>query len=588
MTPRFRLLLLAIPILGVIGAIAAISAGPLIYSLNAETFNSPFHENPDALKTQVLNSTDDVLPLMQDLMDYSGPLVLNIRLKDYEQARRDLEIFTQNNNKFRSLVVRLDMNESEIAEFSRSTARQKELLQDLANSSARLDALQNLEIQYREQGDRNGLVSVRLEGEELKKKIHGIYDEYKENSEKITTTGETAGLNTESEKESLQEFDAYVREIESPGTEVYTPTRTTQLTLAIRPESGVYGDRIEGSGQLLTQSGLRARSETGKPVTLAIDTVPVTASATDPFGRYTLNFTIGRLTAGTHSLYAESGVTRSFIETLIIVPVNSTTNLSVSQPDARGEVLCTGLVLAGRPVSQAPVEIVWDKTHVTRTMTDADGLFSATVRLPNGTHTIAARFTGDGYPIRPSQSEPQVVEVIIRSIIPQIPILPLVVAIGILSLFAGGSWYYLRRKAGRPAADIPAPESPALPGPDIRDEPVPEEEIPAGPGEPAPMEPLAARYARILNSGGLGAAAREVYLHVAGRVARRLHIPRHTALTPRELSRSCRKEPFCPQFATFVAVYERVRYGGYHAAPARDEFENEMKNTLPHLGGDDH
>ncbi len=103
------------------------------------------------------------------------------------------------------------------------------------------------------------------------------------------------------------------------------------------------------------------------------------------------------------------------------------------------------------------------------------------------------------------------------------------------------------------------------------------------PGEPAgyDMAPgsLFARYVHILQEGGLSAAARVVYLGFCVRIAKDLHIRQYTALTPRELSQSCTKKPYCGPFSSFVLVYERVRYGGYRSAAVQTEFEAEMKNT---------
>ena len=101
-------------------------------------------------------------------------------------------------------------------------------------------------------------------------------------------------------------------------------------------------------------------------------------------------------------------------------------------------------------------------------------------------------------------------------------------------------------------------------------------------------ESLFARYAHILQDGDLSAAARVVYLGLSERIAQDLHIQRHTALTPRELSQACTKKPYCGPFSSFVHVYERVRYGGCRSATVQTEFEAGMKNTATHLEGEDH
>jgi hypothetical protein len=61
--------------------IAGFAAAPLLYSAETARYPSGFHANPEVLKRLSLNGTTDVLPLMQDVLDYTGPVVLNVRLK---------------------------------------------------------------------------------------------------------------------------------------------------------------------------------------------------------------------------------------------------------------------------------------------------------------------------------------------------------------------------------------------------------------------------------------------------------------------------------------------------------------------------
>lgn len=129
------------------------TTSPVIYSLQQDTFPSLFHNNTEALKRQSLNSTDDIMPLMQELAGYSGPIILNVRLSDPEQARRDLELFYKTRGAFSNLIVKLDMTESEMQEYSKSRALQNQILSELVNSSVSLEELKKLEIQYRNADD---------------------------------------------------------------------------------------------------------------------------------------------------------------------------------------------------------------------------------------------------------------------------------------------------------------------------------------------------------------------------------------------------------------------------------------------------
>ena len=105
---------------------------------------------------------------------------------------------------------------------------------------------------------------------------------------------------------------------------------------------------------------------------------------------------------------------------------------------------------------------------------------------------------------------------------------------------------------------------------------------------PASVVTLFQRYTSLLQSYGLSEASHLVYAELAARIARDLKISRYRVLTPREMSRSCRERPYCGAFSRLIATYERIRYGGYHSDPVREEFEAGMQNTDAHLGGEDH
>jgi phosphoribosylanthranilate isomerase len=606
MTAEKRYIVLAVLALAVIGGLGFFVSNPVLYSLEQSVFSSRFHDNIEALTQQTWNSTTDVLPLEQDLIGYSGPVVLNIRIHDIDDARRDLELFSQSNLRLDGLIVTLDMNQSEIQELSQSSAQQRELLQSLLNSSISLNALQDLEIQYRDQNNQGGLVAVQLQGDALRKKIASLYTQYQAETKIITEISEKQGLDVSSQEESLKEFDAYVKDINASQAEpaqrqVTVPIYTSaQLSFMSYPGTGMYGDSIACSGYFFTMFGYLSYGTPGEQVTVYLDNTPVSSVTTDAIGSFDLQVPIDRIPAGTHSLHAESGLTRSDSRSLTVAPVGSVTNLTVSNATPGGDVSCTGSVIANKPVSFAPVELIWDGSHMTGTTTDANGGFSTTLRLPNGPHTVVARFSGEGYPIHPSESMPQVVDVSIQylPILPTLPLLLIVTILlvaGIVTLSAGGAWYYLRRMSGRRGPGSPAAPSPGMTEPAGSPEAALTDSVsflgerPGGPaGAGTVPESLFARYAHILQDGDLSAAARVVYLGLSERIAQDLHIQRHTSLTPRELSQACTKKPYCGPFSSFVHVYERVRYGGCRSATVQTEFEAGMKDTATLLEGEDH
>ena len=210
--------------------------------------------------------------------------------------------------------------------------------------------------------------------------------------------------------------------------------------------------------------GYLSHGTPGKQVTVYLDNTPVSSVTTDALGSFALQVPIDRIPAGTHSLHAQSGLTRSDSRSLTVVPVDSVTNLTVSNATPGGDVSCTGSVIANHPVSLPRFELIWDGSHMMNTTTDANGGFNTTLRLPDGPHTVVARFSGEGYPIHPSESMPQVVDVSIQYL-PAFPLLLIIMILlvaGIVTLSAGGAWYYLRRMSGRRGPGPPATPSPGM------------------------------------------------------------------------------------------------------------------------------
>jgi hypothetical protein len=254
--------------------------------------------------------------------------------------------------------------------------------------------------------------------------------------------------------------------------------------------------------------------------------------------------------------------------------------------------------MANVPVRSASVQITWDDRQTIVIKTDTTGRFQKAIELPPGRHTLIARFTGDEYPIYPSESDPVTLDV---SLIPGVEmdyrlITLVIVAIVILILFLGAGAYYYRRISLQKTHIIDLIGR-FIPGKSREPGPPAGERNPDAPGEDpgidtnalkSESETLTIYYARILRDYGLSAASRIVYQQIAGRVARDLHIRRHQALTAREMAKTCRGKPYCGTFSRFVAAYERVRYGGQNSVKDQKVFETAMELTEEQTGGDDH
>ncbi|MDO9325555.1 MAG: carboxypeptidase-like regulatory domain-containing protein [Methanoregula sp.] len=597
MNQKIRYTVLIVLTIGILLILALTTSSPLLYSLEKDIFPSPFHENIDQLKLQSLNSTTDIDPQLQEFIDISSPISLNIRIHDVEQARRDLERFGKNQGSMKNLIIKLDMNESEIQEIERNTALQKEILESLLNTSVSLDSLQSMEIQYHDQNNEDMLTTVRLRGNELRKKVRGINERYRNATEKVVAASTILGLDVTQNLASQKEVEQIIQEIEKPDTTTHLAVDTIlipgedRISLFIRPAEGKYRESIEYQGISLTLKGNTTLRTDGKPITLYLDDIPFSSLVTDTYGYYNIRLPIERISSGIHTIYARSPTSRSLNRTLTAIPVNSVTNLTVSKPDSEGRVNCSGFVMANFPVRSASVQITWDQTHIIVTKTDANGQYLREIQLPPGHHTLTAGFSGEGYPINSSESEPQNVEIsFIRGVETDYgQLLSAIAVMGVCIFFTGATAVYIRRISRRksPLSGIHSDTEGDAQFPLIDSDSQisePGKNLNADSTESGD-ETLIASYTRILIEQGLSAASRCAYQQLAERIAHDLRIKRHTTLTAREMGQNCRKKPYYGAFARFISAYEHIRYGGQISVKDQSMLETAIYTSDEQIGG---
>jgi hypothetical protein len=598
MNTNVRYTVLALIVTAIVLILVHAFSNPLLYNIENDTVSTLFHDNVEVLQYQSLNSTTDILPQLQDMIDFSGPISLNIQIDDAADAQRDLDSFEKSQFSLKNLIVTLDMNQSEIQELETNTEQQKEILDSLLNTSVTLDSLQTLEIQYRDQNNNDMLTTIRLQGDAIRKRVEGLSDRYRNSTEKIATIATKFGLDPSKNLASEDTVDNITRSIEKPEATARIAVNTTlipgeeRISLFLRPDSGEYRDLIELMGLSLTLKGNTTFRAVNQTITLYLDDYPVSSTKTDAFGYYDVKLPIGRITAGNHTAYSRSPDARSADKTLTVIAVDSATNLTLDKPDIDGNVNCTGTVLANYPVASAPVQITWDQSHVIVTTTNAKGEFMETIHLPPGRHTLIADFSGDGFPINPSESDPATVDItFIRGVQMDYGLIALVISgIIIFLLFIGTAIYYLRRMGPR---TLPSPVTSR--DPDFPDETgrlqtvqVPGQKTPADDSLNSGKETIIAYYTRLLRVLGLSAASRKIYQEFAERIARDHRIKRHKSLTAREMSRNCKGKPYCGAFARFVSAYEQIRYGGHVSVRDQAVFETAIDSTEEQMRSEEH
>lgn len=594
-------------------AIARIASLPVIYTPENVTFPREGHVNIEVMKEKALSSESTIYPVMQDLLDYTGPIMVSIRSDNFDEARQDIMDYVRRQGDLRHLIINLDMNETEIRDFLESQERQAVILRELANTTSYFNDLSSLEVRYREGNQQGALVSISYQGESLRERIHTLQERYLNESRAVTSMSARHGLENSTYDESIAELAGIVEDIDrTQGMRVqemassYPPSDQPALTLILDPDSGRYLDEIRIFGSLSGEEG---------PVTLTLDNRSIAELATDGRGAFSILFTVELVPAGNHSMGAESPGIMAEPRILMVEPVDSTINLTVEAVKNTSDVICRGYLIANRPVRHAPADILWEGHDSIATATDASGFFRTVLRLPAGTHRLAAQFANATYPIGPSMSAtyevtstgagiPSVREAAgarytngtpINSGTPQGSLADLVVGAivrilpiaFVLLMAAVAALGYLRKGVRGGSVPISRPSPSSHPGEAPGGSPVLPMDLFLEVPLPLPMdEPLRALYLRTLREFGLSGAAHRVYRRFAGIIGMHTGIGNPSLLTPREMARACTDRPYGKIFDRFVRCYERIRYAGLKNERARGGFEVSMEKTREALEGD--
>lgn len=553
------------------------TAYPLLYSpkMDAET---ALHDRVSVLRQVSQDNSAVVLPLMEDIFSSSGTLVLNLELKDFTAAERDLDEYLARSRQFDNLVIRLEMSQSDLEEWRRLNALNKEDLMALFEDTQRFSDLKRLEIEYRDADDPDMLYSIMYEGEALRSKIKETIASYEGRSEEMIAVSRQFEVKTNAYEQSIEDAHDIAESIEEEQEErsatiqqEVPPKEPLRVHLGIEPPEVGYGDTLTISGRV---SGTDLRI-----VSLTLDSrnfLDLNA-ATD--GTFLHREQIDRIRTGMHTLYAT--VDGAYSEVRSFRVIRSETHLTLQHA---GGTQVTGRLMAGdRPVFGAPIRILSAGRQINTPTTGADGRFAATLKLSPGTHQIAAVFDDSSFPLGRSESGEVVITVTPpeeqQVLIPFIqkrpvsededtPDYSLLFIATVLCMAGAAGFFYLKR---RPKSAVSAPseayapqEEEPLPEADVTDEIWLEDaEEEAIPSEPAmqPADPALEAYRQVQESD-YPVALRFLF----GALAENAGIQNPLTATAGDLRWRC---PEDARLHAWLSLYERVLYGRH--LPDHDE-----------------
>ena len=576
--------------------IAIHTGTPVLYSPKSDAV-TPSHTNPAALEKVTGDRAERLLPLMSDLLNTPGTLVLNLKYNDLDLAARDLAEYRELTRSIDNLVINLDMSGSEVEQFRQMNQKNLQVLSELFNETSRFEDLRKLEIRYKDEKDSAALTSITYEGQSLRNRVRQLYNEYRSQKEPMVEVSSNFELNTTHYEESHTDFAEIVRNIEQVQTQRTHDLQTLtvhsinsgSLSIAVTPTQGVYNN-------ILTISGLYSGAEGEEtPVEIFIDSEKVSELNTDKNGLYRYSYTIRRIPEGLHTVFAVAkGSIYSDITGFTVNLLD--TNLILLPPGwSGGKYTCRGSFtgISGEPLTNTALQIVTDKKSRLTAVTDGKGDFTASVTLIPGTHTVQAVFQDRLLPLSPAESEVYTINVS-QNALPFSPegsalpdIVSLLVVAGVFGASVAGSVFYLRRRfviQNQRESPLITVSNASSTGRDMTVPLIPEDEKPLEelPSAPQDHENAIDIY-REEKTHDFMAAAHALFVSLRKNISVRLSLKHSESLTPRELCTKSRDLSFYGNLKRFIRRYEIVRYSG--AVPSADD-SDELESTFSAVSGD--
>ncbi|MBP2133121.1 hypothetical protein J2128_001042 [Methanomicrobium sp. W14] len=183
--------------------------------------------NPDALKQISQEESGETLGMMQNFIDLSGNLILNIRYERLEDAYDDIEDYKDSLSKYDNILINLDMTRSEIESFRKNNTEQLQYLEELADQVKDLGELEKLQVQYRDSDDPDKYYSVTYDINYLLEEMKKTKSDLTENTEETIRSAKKYELQTEDLEKAKEDIKFIGREPD----ENITPTKTPAETL---------------------------------------------------------------------------------------------------------------------------------------------------------------------------------------------------------------------------------------------------------------------------------------------------------------------------------------------------------------------
>lgn len=547
---------------------------PKIYQISYDPVSTPLHTNIEVIKGVPVNSSTDLLPVMQDLLDISGTIAVTIRKDDLDSAGSELAKYSKRYQDLDNLIIKLDMKESEVANFSRNIKQQDDLLRQFINTSESLHSLKTLEIQYHEDNDPTSMTTVQLQGKVLTEKIRSLNNRYAAVSSGLSDQGASKGLNTTRATKGREEINNFTRSLVSDQEDQEDQKIYQQsdikigqfLSFLVQPNQRGYRDTVDLYGYLT------GGNVTGQKIVILLDANPLLGLVTDETGLFRTSYEVGNITTGDHSMVAVSGLIQSRSQALVVSGCNTTLTLSMKAINNQSEVSLTGNLYAQKPVKMAPVQILVNNETWKMTVTGDTGRYMTNLSFPQGTFLVSALFEDSSFPLNESRSMTyeivstgtsisSITRALTASSQPARPkplwVIPIlfVCLIGVFFLYMRRKGIFFKELKDNGSSGVESNQPLGL--------------INSGKLSSSWLSSHE-QLAESLNGSSRGTqptrvneTAYVIYTRLVNRLSHDLNTPHIRTLTPREISARICFHPHADILRRFIRLYEQIRYGRY-------------------------
>lgn len=533
---------------------------PLLYTARNES-TTVYHQD---LMVTGENSRSDATRIIQEWstsLNLTAQVLHNIKIRDFSLAQSDFQMFNESGQTLRLLVIRLDLEETEVAVFENANEDNVNSLKDLQVQIQEFDDLGTGEETLFAQRNISGLKAIELQGEDLRTSIRKNFDGYVERSGRVISISKRFGLDTSVFEQSVIDFTAImaeidtvqekrsssiqdmIQEIRSTSDAEGTNETVSAIHLEIHPNHGVYGDTLQMMGTVDAPAGTK--------VGVIVDGRHIGDNTTRTDGHFSIPYMIEKVEARTHTAYASIDSDISEMSNFTVTSRNTIISLEVHAAEgASKKCIGTGRLVTedGIPVRGVRVYMDLDsRSSWGYGTTGTDGNYTITSELLSpGTHRLNARFEPEGVPLNRSASKP--VTVVVSSHLTWVTSLVYLLGIGVAAV---GGVLFLRRR--QPTEDPSAPVRVEVARARERGKP------PVRTIEEAHR--LADEFTVTTEEGVDGyATIAKTYIGLVQELeAKNPHLRLHS-LTPRKLAAQFSDLPYGEPLAEIVRIHEKVRY----------------------------